>query len=172
MGTEGGQSTSIKLTRQRASGSSPVPCRHITAGLGDPARAAHIGAMDSPSSSVPVCSFGARAGLVTMLPCRDAGEPAGPSPSLARLLTSPFPPPLAASLSGGTALCPQTCSSPLRALFSFSSLLIWECILRMTWRRCAFPSMVPHPAARPPAPLAKCLPCREAPKPAAGGPCP
>lgn len=67
---------------------------------------------------------------------------------MARLLT-PFPSAPAAPLSAGTALCPQPCSSPFRALFSLSSLLIRERILRMTCRRCVFPSMPPRQSPCP-----------------------
>lgn len=104
-------------------------------------------ARDSPGQplcSVPGGSLGAAAGAAR--PCRDAGDAgdaedagdagAGPSPSQARLLAPPPPAPAA-----GSAPCPQPCSSPLRALFSLSSLLIWERILRMTCSRCVFPSM-------------------------------
>lgn len=145
--------STMELTRQPASSSAfsagrTQPGWHILRGQcrgchGKPQPAPSIPMQ--PSCPVPVRSPGAAAG-----PRGDAGVAAGPSRSKARLLAAPF-----ASPGAGTALCPQPCSSPFRALFSLSSLLIWERILRMSCRRCAFPSMVPvpHPAAGTPCPL-------------------
>lgn len=107
-----------------------------------PAGTSCTGSASTAPSPVPVCSLGA--GAAAAPPCRDAGDAEDAEDAAGPSAARPLPSPRA-----GSAVCPQPRSSPFRALFSLSSLLIWERILRMSCSRCGFPSMLPARGAAP-----------------------